>query len=109
ERKAAGAKARRAIEREVNGARLTLDEIETLDWSNEWKSRIKSVSVGRLWVGPPWEKPPPEKIAIVIEPKMAFGTGDHPTTALCLAAVDAFMAAHPGASVLDVGTGTGVL
>ena len=48
-------------------------------------------------------------MALTIEPKMAFGTGDHPTTALCLAAVDAFCTAHPGASVLDVGTGTGVL
>ncbi len=79
------------------------------DWSEEWKSRIKSVEVGRLWVGPPWMTPPKNKIALTIEPKMAFGTGDHPTTSLCLAAVDAFMAAHPNATVLDVGTGTGVL
>lgn len=65
----------------------------------------------RLWVGPPWEKPnaPADKVCLFIEPKMAFGTGDHPTTSLCLAAVDDFMATHPGADVLDVGTGTGVL
>ena len=79
------------------------------DWSQEWKRLIKPVTVGRLWVGPPWEKPAPGKVSLFIEPKMAFGTGDHPTTSLCLAAVDAFMAAHPHASVLDVGTGTGVL
>jgi ribosomal protein L11 methyltransferase len=93
------------------GARLLLEEKPQQDWSNEWKALIKSVQVGRLWVGPPWEadSAPKDKIRIVIEPKMAFGTGDHPTTSLCLGAIDAYMASHPGASVLDVGTGTGVL
>ncbi|QDE88463.1 ribosomal protein L11 methyltransferase [Myxococcus xanthus] len=92
-------------------AKLTLDEQPQQDWSNEWKSLIKSVHVGRLWVGPPWDKAnaPAGTVQLVIEPKMAFGTGDHPTTSLCLAAVDTYMAEHPGASVLDVGTGTGVL
>ncbi len=81
------------------------------DWSVEWRSRVRSVTVGRLWVGPPWEKDtaPADKVKLFIEPKMAFGTGDHPTTSLCLAAVDTLLAAYPGASVLDVGTGTGVL
>jgi ribosomal protein L11 methyltransferase len=93
------------------GARLLLEEKPQEDWSNAWKALIKSVQVGRLWVGPPWEadSAPQDKVRLVIEPKMAFGTGDHPTTSLCLAAIDAYMAAHPGASVLDVGTGTGVL
>ena len=92
-------------------AKLSLDEQPQQDWSNEWKSLIKSVHVGRLWVGPPWDKAnaPAGTVQLVIEPKMAFGTGDHPTTSLCLAAVDAYMAEHPGAAVLDVGTGTGVL
>jgi ribosomal protein L11 methyltransferase len=90
-------------------ARASLEAIENRDWSNEWKSRIRSTTVGRLWVGPPWETPPSDKITLTIEPKMAFGTGDHPTTALCLGAVDDFLAKHPGASVLDVGTGTAVL
>lgn len=93
------------------GAKLSLDEQQQQDWSEQWKSLIRSVQVGRLWVGPPWDadKAPADKVKIVIEPKMAFGTGDHPTTSLCLAAVDAYMGTHPGASVLDVGTGTGVL
>ncbi len=92
-------------------ARLLLEEKQQEDWSNAWKALIKSVQVGRLWVGPPWEadSAPKDKVRLVIEPKMAFGTGDHPTTSLCLAAVDAYMAAHPGVDVLDVGTGTGVL
>jgi ribosomal protein L11 methyltransferase len=92
-------------------ARLLLEEKQQEDWSNAWKALIKSVQVGRLWVGPPWEadSAPKDKVRLVIEPKMAFGTGDHPTTSLCLAAVDTYMAAHPGVDVLDVGTGTGVL
>lgn len=103
--------ARAQVAEDFPGARLLLEEKPQQDWSNEWKALIKSVQVGRLWVGPPWEadSAPKDKLRIVIEPKMAFGTGDHPTTSLCLAAIDAYMGSHPGASVLDVGTGTGVL
>lgn len=88
-----------------------LEKVEERDWSNEWKSQIRPVSVGRLWVGPPWAlaEAPLGSVQLVIEPKMAFGTGDHPTTSMCLLAVDEFLKAHPLASVLDVGTGTGVL
>lgn len=93
----------------VPDARGAFEEAPDTDWSMAWRSRIRSTRVGRLWVGPPWEVAPEGTVALVIEPKMAFGTGDHPTTALCLAAVDAFCAARPGGSVLDVGTGTGVL
>ncbi|GMU60502.1 MAG: ribosomal protein L11 methyltransferase [Myxococcaceae bacterium] len=93
------------------GARATLEDVVERDWSVAWRDQIKSVTVGRLWVGPPWERAtaPKGKVCLFIEPKMAFGTGDHPTTSLCLAAVDDFMTGHPGATVLDVGTGTGVL
>lgn len=91
------------------GARAVIEGVEERDWSVAWRDQIQSVTVGRLWVGPPWAAQPADKVCIVIEPKMAFGTGDHPTTSLCLAAVDDFMRTHPGASVLDVGMGTGVL
>src|SRR5207253_4082930 len=92
-------------------ARTALEKVEDKDWSSEWKTKVRSVTVGRLWVGPPWdvEKAADHLQKIVIEPKMAFGTGDHPTTTLCLSAVDMFMASHAGASMLDIGTGTGVL
>jgi len=92
-------------------ARVQVDEVENKDWSESWKSLIKAVQVGRLWVGPPWmvAEAPAGKVQIVIEPKMAFGTGDHATTQLCLEATDAYLTQHPTASVLDVGTGTGVL
>jgi len=99
------------LTQEVPTAKFELEEVVERDWSTEWRSQIRSVQVGRLWVGPPWEKAnaPADKVCLFIEPKMAFGTGDHPTTSLCLAAVDDFMAQNPGCDMLDVGTGTGVL
>ena len=102
---------RRQVAEDFLRARTQLEQVVQQDWSTAWRSHIREVQVGRLWVGPPWKlaEAPTDKVRLVIEPKMAFGTGDHPTTSLCLAAVDEFMASHPGASVLDVGTGTGVL
>ena len=61
--------------------------------------------MGRLWIGPPWEKPPPGLLAVVIDPGRAFGTGAHPTTQLCL---QLLQDVEPG-SLLDVGCGSGVL
>ena len=60
---------------------------------------------------PSWisEPPPPGAVEVVLDPGMAFGTGGHPTTSLCLAALSDLLAARPGASVLDVGTGSGIL
>ena len=58
------------------------------------------------WVDAPV---PPGMVEIVLDPGMAFGTGTHPTTSLCLAALSDLLAARPGASVLDVGTGSGLL
>lgn len=100
-----------AIKGHLPSAPVLVEPVVEQDWSVAWRERIKSVTVGRLWVGPPWEKEraPADKVRLFIEPKMAFGTGDHPTTSLCLAAVDDYLAQHPGCSVLDVGTGTGVL
>lgn len=104
-------RAQRALKKAFSASRTQLDDVIERDWSVEWRSQIRSVQVGRLWVGPPWERAtaPQDKVCLFIEPKMAFGTGDHPTTSLCLEAIDDFMKEHAGASVLDVGTGTGVL
>jgi ribosomal protein L11 methyltransferase len=84
-------------------------EVPARDWSVAWRAHHKVMRVGpRSWVYPPWE-PAPEGVAVAIDPGMAFGTGSHPTTALCLERLDESLAERPRADVLDVGTGSGVI
>lgn len=87
---------------------MTLREVEDKDWLGEWKANWKPVSVGETFIiAPPWsEIEDKNKIIIRIEPGMAFGTGTHETTRLCLAAIEKHF---KGGSFLDVGTGTGIL
>jgi ribosomal protein L11 methyltransferase len=87
-------------------------EVLAQDWSIAWRRHHKPLRVGpRSWVHPPWEVPEtaPGEVRVVIDPGMAFGTGAHATTSLCLARVDELLAARPGADLLDVGTGSGVI
>ncbi|HZH31440.1 MAG TPA: 50S ribosomal protein L11 methyltransferase [Pyrinomonadaceae bacterium] len=84
-------------------------EVESHDWLGEWKKSWQPVEVGaRFVVAPPWGEVEdrPGRICIRIEPGMAFGTGTHETTRLCLVALEKYFT---GASLLDVGTGTGIL
>lgn len=82
--------------------------IENTDWLAEWKKHWKPTTIGRFVIAPPWEDvSDAEKIIIKIEPNMAFGTGTHETTQLCLSAIDNIYTT--GSSVLDIGTGTGIL
>jgi ribosomal protein L11 methyltransferase len=78
------------------------------DWLAEWKKHWRPVEVGRFIIAPPWsEAPAPDNhLLIRINPGMAFGTGTHETTRLCLKAIEKYYA---GGSFLDVGTGTGIL
>lgn len=80
------------------------------DWADNWKKYYHPVHVTkRLVVKPSWEeyKPEDKEVVIEIDPGMAFGTGTHPTTVLCLQALERVV--EPGDSVADVGCGTGVL
>ena len=92
------------------GTDLTLRYVEEADWANAWKEFFKPFRVGRrLVVTPPWEHPElaADDIPLVIDPGMAFGTGSHPTTQLCLVALEDYLT--PDVRVADVGTGSGIL
>jgi len=86
-----------------------IDLLGDEDWANSWKAQYNPLNVGhRLWIVPSWCTPPdPTAVNIVLDPGMAFGTGNHPTTALCLD----FLSGHPlsGQVVLDYGCGSGIL
>lgn len=87
---------------------VTRGIIEETDWLSEWKKHWKPTYVGGFVIAPPWENiEASDSILIKIEPNMAFGTGTHETTRLCLAAIGENYSA--GDSFLDVGTGTGIL
>lgn len=82
--------------------------VEQADWLAEWKKHWKPTEIGKFIVTPPWETVEnSDKITISIEPNMAFGTGTHETTQLCLKAIGDIY--RPERSFLDVGTGTGIL
>jgi ribosomal protein L11 methyltransferase len=86
---------------------MNLREVENRDWLEEWKKSWQPVEVGRFIIAPPWTNlTKQDRIVIRIEPGMAFGTGTHETTRLCLAAIEEHFR---GGSFLDVGTGTGIL
>lgn len=88
---------------------MELREVEARDWLGEWKKSWQPVEVGaRFVVAPPWSEVEsrPGRIVIRIEPGMAFGTGTHETTRLCLVALEKYFT---GGTLLDVGTGTGIL
>jgi ribosomal protein L11 methyltransferase len=74
-------------------------------WEEAWKRFHRPVRVGRLWIGPPWEEPEPDTVAVVIDPGRAFGTGGHATTRLCLA----LLLERPPTGLVDLGCGSGVL
>lgn len=80
------------------------------DWAEAWKAHYHPVRLGkRLFIRPRWidVETGPDDVVIALDPGMAFGTGTHPTTNLCLEAIEALMV--PGARVLDLGCGSGIL
>ena len=103
------------IERDLASAagrsvRVTWRFEKAQDWSKLWREGLRARQVGeRIWITPSWDidAADPSGIVIVVDPAMAFGTGEHGTTRGCLRLLQDVV--RPGMHVLDVGTGTGVL
>ena len=92
----------------------TFTPIADQNWMEAWKQHYKPIPIGkRLMIVPAWlDSPEPNRIPIKIDPGMAFGTGTHPTTQLCLALMEKFFVradGHPPLRIIDVGCGSGIL
>lgn len=91
----------------------TLTRRTDVDWAERWKEHFKPLPIGpRVWVVPSWERgfsPPPGAVVVTLDPGMAFGTGQHATTALCLEILEDGLAEPGGRRLLDVGCGSGIL
>ena len=94
---------------------MTMDTMEDADWENNWKQYYKPMEIGaRLLVVPQWEQEDPQvraacaqRVPLILEPGLTFGTGSHATTRLCLTALEERI--HGGERVLDLGCGSGIL
>ncbi|WP_414042890.1 50S ribosomal protein L11 methyltransferase [Macrococcus animalis] len=95
----------------VSRLEFSTNEVQEEDWANEWKNHFHAFKASeRFVVVPSWEvydKKNDDEIIIELDPGMAFGTGDHATTSMCLRLIEKYVL--PKQSVIDVGTGSGIL
>lgn len=85
----------------------TLTKKENIDWIKQYQESVKSVEVGKFYIRPSWDEPIEDKINIIIDPALSFGSGHHETTSSCLEAISKYVTGEK--TVLDVGTGSGIL
>ncbi len=88
---------------------MTMENVEDADWENNWKQFYKPMEIGeRLLVVPEWEvAKPSNRVKLILNPGLTFGTGSHATTRLCLTALEKYV--HGGEKLLDLGCGSGIL
>lgn len=86
-----------------------LDQLEDKDWEREWMENFHPIQFGeKLWICPSWrEVPDPSAVNVMLDPGLAFGTGTHPTTSLCLRWLDGLEVSNK--TVVDFGCGSGIL
>ena len=90
--------------------RIVCRDIDETDWAESWKAYFWPQKIGRkIVIKPTWREytPAPDDIIVEIDPGMAFGTGTHPTTSLCIEMIETYM--RKGDAFLDIGTGSGIL
>lgn len=98
------------IRMNMGPTRVTYKAVAEEDWANNWKAYFKPERIGtKTVIKPSWEtyEAQPDDVIIEIDPGMAFGTGNHATTALCLQILEEYV--KPGMDIIDVGTGSGIL
>ena len=93
----------------AENSKSELSRLEDREWTRVWMDDFAPIQMGpRLWVCPSWAEPPDEALVnVMLDPGLAFGTGTHATTAMCLGALDTAM--NGGESVVDFGCGSGIL
>ncbi|WP_145007494.1 50S ribosomal protein L11 methyltransferase [Pseudomonas oryzihabitans] len=93
----------------ANGLTYEVERLEDQEWERSWMDNFQPMRFGkRLWIVPSWhEAPEPDAVNLLLDPGLAFGTGTHPTTSLCLQWLDGEPVA--GLQVLDFGCGSGIL
>lgn len=92
----------------VNAETLSLEDVPETDWVRATQAQFDPIPIGGpLWIVPTWHTPPePDAINLVLDPGLAFGTGSHPTTRMCL---QWLVRERPVGTVLDYGCGSGIL
>jgi ribosomal protein L11 methyltransferase len=85
--------------------------LDNKDYVDEYKQHVRGNFIGRnIWVGPPWDVPASKAtFSYIIDPGLGFGTGEHPTTQMCLLQMEALQAKLKAPKILDLGSGSGIL
>lgn len=99
----------------IGSGRISLEKIRREDWAESWKRHFKPIEIGSaLLIKPGWSRKRRKKgqVVVVLDPGLSFGTGQHPTTSFCLRQIASrvsLIAQHAPLSLLDIGTGSGIL